>query len=71
MTDDLSWVSITAHQPQDSQRVYARAKNGTPQKVVFYASPARWIGPNIVYQFEYFREWAPLKSDEQVLEKSA
>ena len=72
MTDDLAWVSITAQQPYDRQLVYARGKAGTRHKVVFYASPTpRWIGASIVFQFEYFREWAPLEADDQTLRTTA
>jgi hypothetical protein len=70
MTDDrAAWISISVREPPDRELVYARAKRGTPQKVVFYATPRRWIGANIVYQFEYFREWAP--AGEQSMKKSA
>ena len=65
MTDDLAWVSLAVRQPRDKEVVYARAKHGTPQKVVFHAHPERWIGSNIVYQFEYFKEWAALESAER------
>ena len=65
MTDDLAWVLLIVQQPQDRQLVYARAKYGTPKKVVFYVDPARWIGANIVYRYEYFREWAPIETDGQ------
>ena len=68
MADDLAWVSITAQQPHDRQVVYARVKCGMPHKVMFYAWPSpRWVGANIVFQFEYFKEWAPLQADEQAL----
>ena len=71
MTDDVVWVSLAVRQPQDREVVYARARAGTPQKVMFYESPApRWIGANIVYQFEYFREWAPLEADAQALHRT-
>ena len=61
MTDDLAWVSITAHQPQDSQLVYARVKYGMPKKVTFYARPTpRWEGADIVYDLQYFAEWVAL-----------
>ena len=71
MTDDLAWVLLIVQQPQDRQLVYARAKYGTPKKVVFYADPPRWIGANIVYQYEYFREWAPLEADDRTLDRTA
>jgi len=71
MTDDLAWVSLSVCQPQDGEVVYARARAGTPKKVAFYESPTpRWIGANIVYQFEYFGEWAPLEADEQALDRT-
>ena len=66
---DRAWISISVREPRDHELVYARAKRGTPRKVVFYATPPRWIGANIVYQFEYFREWAP--AGEQSMKKSA
>ena len=71
MTPDLAWVSISMREPHDREVVYARANRGTPQKVVFYANPSRWIGANIVYQFEYFREWTPLESAERSMKRSA
>lgn len=72
MKDDLAWVPTSTARPHDFQLVYARAKSGTPQKVVFRASPSpRWMGPDIVYQFEYFREWAPRTAKERALRKSA
>ena len=68
VTDSLTWVSIPAHQPRDRQRVYARARDGLPKKVTFYARPTpRWEGSSIVYDFQYFAEWAAL----EVLQKSA
>ena len=71
MDDDLHWVSITAHQPQNNEVVYARVKYGVPRKVTFYARPTpRWEGANIVYDFLYFAEWAPLES-KQATKKSA
>jgi len=67
-TDDFAWVSIPRHQPHDRQRVYARAKGGQPKQVTFYARPTpRWEGSSIVYDFQYFTEWAAL----EVLKKSA
>jgi hypothetical protein len=71
MTDDRAWVLLIVQQPQDKQLVYARAKYGTPQKVVFYTDPPRWIGANIVYAYEYFREWAPLEVDDRTLDRTA
>jgi hypothetical protein len=63
MTDQLAWVSIPEHQPRDRQLVYARAKNGLPKLVTFYARPTRrWEGSSIVYDFEYFAEWAALEA---------
>jgi len=63
MTDDLAWVSITADQPRNRQRVYARVKDGLPKKVTFYAAPTpRWEGSNLVYDFQYFAEWAALEA---------
>jgi hypothetical protein len=70
MSDDLTWVSMSRRQPDDCQLVYARAKHGTAQSVVFYANPRRWIGANIVYQFEYFIEWAPVQVGTHALEKT-
>jgi hypothetical protein len=68
VTDNLTWVSIPAHHPRDRQRVYARLQNGLPKKVTFYARPTpRWESSSIVYDFQYFAEWAPL----QDLQKSA
>ena len=62
MGDDLPWVSVPVHQPHDRQLVYARVKHGIPKKVTFYASPnPRWVGANIVYDFQYFAEWAPFE----------
>jgi hypothetical protein len=71
VADDLAWVSLTIRLPGDRQLVYARAKYGTPQKVMYYADPPRWIGASIVYQFEYFREWAPFEPAEPAIKKSA
>ena len=28
-------------------------------------------GANIVYQYEYFREWAPLEADDRTLDRTA
>lgn len=68
MTDRLAWISIPAHQPRDRQLVYARVKDGLPKKVTFYARPTpRWEGSSIVYDFQYFSEWAAL----EVVRKSA
>jgi len=71
MIDDLAWVSITAEQPHDRQLVYARVQSGQPHKVMFYAQPPRWVGANIVFQFEYFREWAPREAIKQALDRTA
>jgi len=63
ITDHLAWFSISAHQPRDRQRVYARVKGGLPKKVTFYARPTpRWEGSSIVYDFQYFGEWAALEA---------
>jgi len=63
MTDDLAWVSTSAHKPHDRQRVYAREKGGQPKKVTFYARPTpRWEGSNIIYDSQYFTEWAALEA---------
>ena len=68
MSDDIAWVSTSAHQPHDRQRVYARVTGGQPKKVTFYARPTpRWEGSSIVYEFQYFTEWAAL----EVLKKTA
>jgi hypothetical protein len=68
MADDIAWVSTSANQPHDRQRVYARTTGGLPKKVTFYARPTpRWEGSSIVYDFQYFTEWAPL----EVLKESA
>jgi len=62
-TEHLVWVSIPAHKPRDCQRVYARLKGGLPKKVTFYARPTpRWEGSRIVYDFQYFSEWAALEA---------
>ena len=67
-TDDLVWISLPNHQPRDRQLVYARVPDGLPRKVTFYARPTpRWEGSSIVYDFQYFAEWAAL----QVLKRSA
>ena len=67
-TEPLAWVSIPAHQPRDRQRVYARLPDGLPKKVTFYARPTpRWEGSSIIYDFQYFAEWAALR----VLKESA
>ena len=70
MADDLAWVALAFQRPEDRQLVYARAKGGAPLKVLFCATPPRWIGANIVYQFEYFREWTPL-GGHRTLDKTA
>ena len=63
VTDSLTWVSIPAHRPRDRQLVYARVPNGLPKKVTFYARPTpRWEGSSIVYDFQYFAEWAALEA---------
>ena len=72
MADDLAWVSLSAHRPRNCQRVYARLKDGMPKKVTFYASPApRWEGSSILYDFQYFTEWAPMDAADRALKKSA
>jgi len=59
MTNELSWISIAARRPQDRELVYARVKYGMAKKVTFYALPEpRWEGAGIVYDFQYFAEWA-------------
>ena len=64
MTDSLAWVSLSTDQPRDHEVVLARAKHGQPRKVTFYASPTpRWEGANIIYDFQYFTEWATLDSE--------
>ena len=63
VTDQLAWVSITAARPRDRQLVYARVKDGLPKKVTFYARPTpRWEGSNMIYDFQYFAEWAALEA---------
>ena len=63
ITDHLAWVSTSAHKPHDRQRVYARVKGGQPKKVTFFAGPTpRWEGSSIVYEFQYFPEWAALEA---------
>jgi hypothetical protein len=63
MTDDFAWVSIAAQRPKDRQRVYARVKDGLPKKVTFYARPTpRWEGSDIVYDFQYFEDWAAVEA---------
>jgi hypothetical protein len=72
MTDGFPWISLAVRTPQDREVVYARAKAGTPKKVVFYEDPIpRWIGANIVYEFAYFREWAPVEAEQRALDKTA
>jgi hypothetical protein len=72
MKDDLAWVPTSTQRPHDFQQVYARAKSGTAQKVVFHALPTpRWVSPSIVYQFDYFQEWAPRVAKERALKRSA
>ena len=63
MPDDLAWASTSARQPRDRQLVYARTKYGKSQKVTYYARPTpRWEGSSIVYDFQYFEEWAALEA---------
>ena len=63
VTDQLAWVSITAARPRDRQLVYARVKDGLPKKVTFYARPTpRWEGSSMIYDFQYFAEWAALEA---------
>ncbi len=72
MKHDLAWVPTSTQRPHDYQLVYARAKYGTAQKVVFHAQPwPRWVSPSIVYDFDYFQEWAPRAAREHALKKSA
>ena len=72
MADDLAWVSTSVREPQDGQLVYARVRHGRPHRVMFHASPSpRWVGASIVFQFEYFWEWAPVEAEVQALEKTA
>ena len=62
-TDSLAWVSTSTHQPRDRQLVYARVKGGQPKKVTFYARPTpRWEGSNLIYDSQYFTEWAALEA---------
>ena len=64
--DDLAWISITTRRPKDRELVYARVKSGMPKKVTYHALPSpRWEGSSIVYDFQYFAEWAALDSDER------
>jgi hypothetical protein len=66
MTNELSWISIATRRPQDRQLVYARVTNGMAKKVTFYALPEpRWEGASIVYDFQYFAEWAGLSAERQ------
>ena len=61
--DDLAWISITTRRPKDRELVYARVKSGMPKKVTYHALPSpRWEGSSIVYDFQYFAEWAALES---------
>jgi hypothetical protein len=42
--------------------VYARVEHGTARLVTFYARPSpRWEGSSIVYDYDYFTEWAELR----------
>ena len=71
MIDDLAWISMSANQPRNCQRVYARVKYGRPEKVTFYARPApRWEGSSIAYHHHYFAEWAPITADDRALKMS-
>jgi hypothetical protein len=64
MTGDLVWVLVSAEQPRDNQQVYARVKYGLSHKVTFYTQPApRWEGGSMVFEFDYFSEWAPRLGD--------
>lgn len=66
MADDFAWVSLAVQHPEDRQVVYARVKNGKAHRVTFHASPSpRWVIPSMVFQFEYFAEWAALESAER------
>lgn len=68
MTANLAWVSTSVHKPHDRQEVYARVAGGLPKKVTYYARPTpRWEGSSIVYDSQYFTEWAAL----EVLRNSA
>ena len=41
--------------------MYARLEDGKAQLVTFYALPSpRWEGSSIVYDYQYFTEWASL-----------
>jgi hypothetical protein len=72
MIDDLAWISISAYQPRNCQRVYARVKYGIPKKVTFYGRPApRWEGSSIAYDLQYFAEWAPITADDRPVKQSA
>lgn len=60
--DALAWVSISRSRPHDRQLVYARLAHGTARLVTFYARPSpRWEGSSIVYDYDYFTEWAELR----------
>jgi hypothetical protein len=70
MADDLVWILLSVHRPQDGQRMHARVKYGLTQKVTFYTQPTpRWEDGSSVYDFLYFSEWAPLASTDQRTEK--
>ncbi len=71
MNDALDWIALSDDQPHDSQQVWARIARGQPHKVTFYDSPQRWEGASIIYEFDYFWEWAPLEVAKQALKKSA
>lgn len=56
MADDLAWISTTTRRPQDRELVYARVKSGVPKKVTYHA---------LLYEFQYFAEWAALGASER------
>jgi hypothetical protein len=59
VADDLVWVLLSAERPRDNQQVYARVRYGLAHKVTFYTQPTpRWEGGSIVYELDYFAEWA-------------
>jgi hypothetical protein len=58
----FAWVPTSQSRPHDRQLVYARIEHGTAQLVTFYARPSpRWEGSSIIYDYQYFAEWAPLR----------
>ena len=64
MTDGLVWILVSVEWPGDNQEVYARVKYGLAHKVTFFTWPkARWEGGSIVYDLDYFSEWAALPGD--------